>query len=183
MNVAKSHPYNRDAASILFKNNFPIKTLKFDRERFFSKSLYDQNNDINYMLNILDSFGHLISSLKVDYSYLNNKQTAQFNRIISRTSFDSLIEIDLRHCDSRKLKALPKPLSKVEVVRLRGQMKVEDIDLGELFPVASSINVNDVLYVEGPLANDDSPDAEAEKGEEFIGPIGFLRKLLNSWSK
>lgn len=174
MNVAKSHPYTRDAACFVFRNKFDMKSVKLDAERFYQKTLYQQKTDIDHWLHLLESFGHLISKLTVDYSYLNNKQTARFNKIISKINFDSLIAIDLKHCDHRKLKALPKPLKNVKTVRLHGQFNSNHINIREFFPMAIDVSLNDETYEEATLAN-----LPPERTHEIDGFIGFLWKFLN----
>lgn len=176
MNLAKAGPYTHDAASFVFKSAFSINSVEIDSASFYGKTLYEQETEIDHLLNILESFGHLISQLTVDYSYLNNKHTARFNKIMKKTGLDSLTSIDLRHCDHRKLRALPKPLKNVKNVSLHGQFKSTYINVREFFPSAINISLNDEKHEEGRLGYG---QPEAERTHEIDGPLGFIWKFLN----
>lgn len=137
--VARTHPYNWDAADIVFKNKYALQTFDVNGEKLINAN---ETFEFNALLNSLELFGKHITKLKLDYRSFNDEQIQKINQHLVAYSADTLIEIELKGCNDELLKELAGLFGNIEVVRLAsGNLNSDDINLNEIFPAMRHLDL------------------------------------------
>lgn len=148
-NVAQTSRFNQKAAETIYKiryssNRFTINghTALYDR---YSTDL----NQFDKLLNIIATFGHLITKLSLDYYTFGEEQKEAINRQFSKYAARSLIEIDLRHSHEKDFFGLSGPFKRAKIVRLRDGLvgAIFHTNFRELFPAVVSLDIESMLFV------------------------------------
>lgn len=151
MGIARTHPYNWDAADIVFKSKFAIEAFDVNGLKKVSGSTFVDNsndtNEFNAMLNALETFGHLITKININYYYFNDDQSETINQHLSKYVANSLIDIEMLNCNDSTLKGLTGPFKKAETVYLsRGRLN-SHINFSVMFPVLRKIDFLHMNYI------------------------------------
>lgn len=114
----------------------------------YSKGIYkidkisNQNLDLDTVLETLQFFGHLITKLKIDYSFFDLNEDEMINKCVNKYLSNSLIQIELDYCSDDTLAGLTGPFSKVETAVLRhGYIRSKNINFQSMFPVVWSLDL------------------------------------------
>lgn len=153
--AAMTHSYSRQAAEMVFKNqfsrNFNINGMRLNHGQIMIDTNY--SFEFTGMLLALELFGHLITKLTIDYHFLNEKQCEKINKRLSEYVANSLIEIELIHCNHNNLVGFTRALYKAEVVvfhdgHISSFVSIRpNIDLSRLFPMVIRLNLQTMSFM------------------------------------
>lgn len=147
INVVKSYPSHRMVAGSVVKNTLNLKMVNFDRQRFHGSCREHAAEAFNSLTEILTIFGHIIETIRIDYTYFDSVRIEQLNRIIDESNLESLFQIELKNCTETIFKSLPNRFKSVENVCLSGIVNSDDINLNELFPEVRQLDINELSEI------------------------------------
>lgn len=137
--MAIAHPHNKKVTEVIFRKKYGGKRFEVNGKHFYKP---DQTFDFETTLSALQVFGHLLTTLTIDYDILNEVQSNRVNEHLSKYAGDSLVEVELKGCSDRYLKGLKGPFRKAEKISLRdGSVKSTDINFADIFPSARELDV------------------------------------------
>lgn len=131
-------------------SNFTIKVVKNSTKFSLSSELENvvEEHDLNLVLNVLKTVGHLIRTLKIDYGTLDVKPRSLINQQLSKVCAKSLLEIEITHCNDNDFLDFLGPFEKVEKVKLRfGNLKEDSVRFDQIFPSVRRLDVGGMQYV------------------------------------
>lgn len=149
-NIAKTHPYNWDAAGIVYKTKFAIDMFDIRGEWIFDSIFMHRENQMKEFETILSSlkmFGHLITKLKLSYKYFTDEQRETVNQYLNKYITESLIEIELKFFKKCDLFRLAAQLKSVEIVRLSDGNVSSHMNLSEIFTAVRTLDLTFVYRV------------------------------------
>ncbi|XP_055296486.1 uncharacterized protein LOC129565530 [Sitodiplosis mosellana] len=135
----------------LFKRKYSNKTVFITDPHMEAKysTIYGNTERIfichfDTALEVLKMFGHLISSLRVEYSesYISRNNPSKINKFINLYCSASLTELSVDARDVNLFRDMIKPFEKVKVLFLGGQFKTlasSDLSFVELFPAVHDL--------------------------------------------
>lgn len=104
-------------------------------------------SDLKLVFKILSRFKSLVPKIEINFEHIDSTQHAKILNKINEICFNDIIELDVQHCKGNAFNGLKKPFTKLEDVRLAGDLdtlKSENLELNELFP---SLRHFDVSYL------------------------------------
>lgn len=170
-NVAKTHPYNWNAAEIIFNHKHSIETFDINGTIVFNGELEEKSvntHEFNSILNSLEMFGHLITKLKLDYSFFDDQQSEIINKHICKYVANTLNRIELIQFTGESLAGL-EPLKNVEIVNLaKGNVSSDGVNFSELFPSVRDLDIACMIRPKYGNFQHHFPHLETIKMEIFI---------------
>lgn len=178
INVVKSNPMHRNVVAKVFENQ-GIKELNFGWEHLFGMSVESFETKLNFLLDILKVFGHLIETIKIDYFFFKAVNLERLNQVLNESNLTSLINIELGNCKEDTFKSLPEAFKRAEFVSLKGIVNSDDINLKELCPVVRSLYINELRAVSPANIEHHFPNLELVHFESELttDSSSFIRRL------
>lgn len=141
LKLSKTYPENRGAVEIVFRQ-------WFSNEQFVINSPnLSPNGTFNETLDVVQYFGHFITRLKIDYRLLDTNQSQELNMYLNDYCAESLVDIELVHCDDDKIVHLRGPFKKVEYGRfLFGNLRTNASRFDEIFPSIRHLDLSEMYY-------------------------------------
>lgn len=170
-NIAKTHPYNWDAAGIVYKTKFAIEMFDIHGQQVFEGFLLDGENkkkEFEAMLSSLQTFGHLITKLKLNYNYFTDEQRETVNQYVNDYITNSLVEIELRSFKESDLLRLAVLLKHVEIVHLSEGNVSSHMNLSEIFTAVRTLDLTFAYRVPPSFFEYNFPHLEKIYWEHFI---------------
>lgn len=130
--------------------NFTIKAVKFSSKLSISSETEQVNeeHELDEVLRVLQTFGNLISNLKIDYENLDANQFSPLNRQLSESCARTLLQIEIIHCNENHFVDFSVPFEKVETVLMHfGNLPKNISRFDQLFPSVRSLDLSDMHYV------------------------------------
>lgn len=183
--MAKTHSINWRAAEMVAKKLY-IENISFD-SKFMSTKVINDNIGSPFgftrLLDTLESFGHLMKRIKIDYFQFSDENSEQINSHLSRFTVDSLNEIELHYFNDMTSKGFIGPFKKVEIVRMRfGDLKTNDFNLAQLFPAVKMFDLTQPNVLPRAAIEHHFPHLETFNFERMLqcdSPIIERRLQLN----
>lgn len=152
-NVAATHPINSAAAEILYRQKYGKLPIRISGRSMYNTSyVISETNTIilynfNLTLAVLKIFGHLISSLLIDYESYNEQQRIEINQFINKNCAETLSSFEIGYCSDNEFASLPGPFINVKSVRLKhGILKTDNVRFDEIFPSVRRLDMGSMLY-------------------------------------
>lgn len=146
-NVAKTHPYNWNAAAIIYRSTFAIEAFDIHGEYVFQDTfswILDRENkskEFESMLSSLQMFGHLITKLKLNYRHFTDEQQDRVNQYLNDYITDSLVEIELSHFTASDLSHIAAKLKSVKTAKLSNGNVTSHVNLSEIFAAVRTLDI------------------------------------------
>lgn len=150
-NVAKTHSYNRRAAEVVFNDKFANKLFEINGKVLKRKECqigFNYTFEFNAMLNALEMFGHLMTTLRLQYDYFTAEQSECINKHVSKYTKDSLISIEIKSPFDEYLKGLTGPFGSAKIVHLQnGQIKSNNFAFNQIFPAVRFFDLSTMTSI------------------------------------
>lgn len=151
--MAESNKYFSLLASGIFKRKFSKKVIKIMGSSAIGSVKHIYYNDDTIELQdyetipkVLRHFGHLISRLKLEHSFVFDSKIKHINRYINLYC-DSMVDFDVHSANEDFFHEMTKSFERVENLVIRGRFKSLDsktLNLNELYPAMKRLSLRNV---------------------------------------
>lgn len=153
-NVAETNKDFSHLAAFVFQRRYSNKTIKIMGSFSIGsmKHIYYTNDTLEIQDNetvpkMLRHFGHLITSLKVEFYFVFDSEIKNINRNINRYCSDSLVNLDVHSGHEDFFDDMIKPFNAVQSVSVRGRFNSlgsKTLNLNELYPAMINLSLKNI---------------------------------------
>lgn len=168
-----ANPRKRVEIEIVFKIWF------LDDQFVINSPRLSPTGTFNETLEVVQYFGRMITKLKVDYRLLDVYQCEALNKYLNEYCSESLLDVELVHCDDDKIVHLRGPFKFVENVHLHtGNLRTNTSRFDEIFPTLCRLDLGEMYYTRTGCFEGHFPHLENLTMEFWYGLYPYTVKLL-----
>lgn len=162
-NIAETNRIFSRLAADVFRRKFSKKTIKIvssssigSMMHIFNKNDNVEIQDYETVPKVLRYFGHLITSLKVEYYFVFDSEIENINRIINLYCSDTLMDFDVHSGHEDFFDEMTKPFKAVKSVSVRGRynsLGSKTLKLNELYPEMINLTLKNIKVFDSSWIN------------------------------